>query len=108
MTGRLPSAARFQAAIDSAFEMSPLEGDARPIELRLAQVRTTPAPAGYEQFAAVFVGPLAPLHEQGTYRFTHPVLGTMELFTVPLGPGRTGMQYEVCISHEDDGDRSAR
>jgi len=95
-----PSQARFQAALDTAFEIRPLDGGVGAIAARLAQVRVMHAPEGCEQFSAIFVGPAAPVHPQGTYRFAHAELGELDLFMVPLGPGRTGMQYEVCITRE--------
>ncbi len=36
--------------------------------------------------------------EQATYRFTHATLGTLDLFLVPIGSNKTGMQYEVMFT----------
>ena len=56
---------------------------------------------GCEQFAALFIGPMEPSYvRQGIYRFVHDALGEMDLFMVPVGPGKTGMQYEVCITRD--------
>jgi hypothetical protein len=36
---------------------------------------------------------------QGTYRLSHPQLGSQELFVVPIGPSATaGMTYEVILN----------
>jgi hypothetical protein len=35
---------------------------------------------------------------QGTYRLSHPQLGELELFLVPLGPAAEGMQYEAAFA----------
>jgi len=94
------TAADFQGALDTPFEIRPLEGTAAPIAARLAEVKVMRAPRDCEQFSVLFIGPVAPAHAQGTYRFVHAALGEMDLFMVPLGPGRTGMQYEVCIVHD--------
>jgi hypothetical protein len=109
LTSIPPSQARFQSALDTVFEIRPLAGDSTPIAARLAEVRVMRAPEGCEQFSALFVGPAAASHrQQGMYRFVHAALGQMDLFMVPIGPGRTGMQYEVCITREPSDPRPAR
>lgn len=35
---------------------------------------------------------------QGMFRFEHPVHGTLDLFTVPIGPDGQGMCYEVVFN----------
>ncbi len=97
-----PSQARFQSALQTVFEIWPLAGDGAPIAARLVDVKVMRAPEGCEQFSALFVGPFEPSYPaQGIYRFVHGSLGEMHLFLVPVGRGRTGMQYEVCITKED-------
>ncbi len=101
MTTTVPSQARFQSALDSVFEIRPLHGGAAPISARLVEVKVMRAPEECEQFSALFIGPFAPAHAQGVYRFVHATLGEMELLMVPIGPGRTGMQYEVCVTRDN-------
>jgi uncharacterized protein DUF6916 len=109
VTAALPSQARFQAALDTVFEIRPLSGAAAPIEARLIDVKALRAPEGCEQFSAIFVGPGTPRYpEQGTYRFVHPALGELDLFMVPIGPGRMGMQYEVCVTRDVPGTDASR
>jgi hypothetical protein len=50
------------------------------------------------QFSLVFRGPQAPLLPQGTYRVTHPDMGAIALFLVPLGPDGEGMRYEAAFA----------
>jgi hypothetical protein len=92
---------RFEAAMGTAFEVRPCEGDAEPIAARLVEVKARSAPPGYEQFSVLFVGPASPAWPQGTYRFVHAQLGEAELFMVPVGR-RAGdsVEYEVCISRD--------
>ena len=35
---------------------------------------------------------------QGTFRFEHPTRGTLDLFTVPVGPDGEGMCYEIIFN----------
>lgn len=82
---------------------------ARPVGLRLVQVTdptvasataaTTAGIAGDENcFSAFFEGSsYAPL-EQGTYTLSHPTLGRLNLFLVPVGrPGRV-RTYELAVN----------
>ena len=47
-----------------------------------------------EPFSLVFRGPKEPVLPQHIYRLTHPRLGSLDLFLVPIGPDTVGMQYE--------------
>ena len=73
--------------------------------LRLAQAIESgevggPGPDGQirKQFSLVFLGALHPVLPQGTYQLSHPRLGELELFLVPLGPAPEGMQYEAAFA----------
>jgi hypothetical protein len=92
------SRSRFEAALDSAFEIRPCEEKGEPFLAQLVEVKARPAPPGREQFSVLFVGPAEPIWPQGTYRFTHPALGEVDLFMVPVGRGSQGIEYEVCFS----------
>lgn len=37
-------------------------------------------------------------HGQQTYQLHHPDLGVLDLFLVPIGPGETGMRYEIVFN----------
>lgn len=68
------------------------------LDLTLAEVNPlgeVPPPPRRQTFSLVFVN-VGPGHQpQRIYRVTHPSLGTLHLFLVPLGPGRQGMRYEA-------------
>lgn len=51
-----------------------------------------------EPFSLVFLGPLAPVLPQRTWALEHPVLGTHEVFLVPLGPQEGRMRYEAVFN----------
>jgi hypothetical protein len=93
---RLLAQARFQAALDTTFELQPTPG-VPAVPLRLVEVIVRSAPKGYEQFAALFEGPADPLLAQGTYTVSHPAFGIMPLFIVPVGRSPEAANYEVCV-----------
>jgi hypothetical protein len=37
-------------------------------------------------------------HGQRVYQVSHPRLGVLDLFAVPIGPGATGMRYEIVFN----------
>ena len=37
-------------------------------------------------------------HGQQTYQLSHPDLGDLSLFLVPIGPGEVGMCYEIVVN----------
>jgi hypothetical protein len=92
----------FDSALDSAFEVQSSESPGASLEIRLVEVKTLRAPAGYEQFSALFVGPAAPVWPQGTYRLVNARMGALDVFMVPVGRTAAGIQYEVCVSRERD------
>jgi hypothetical protein len=92
---------RFQAALDTTFDVQATP-DASPVSLRLVEVTVRSAPKGYEQFAALFEGPVEPLLAQGTYTVTHPAFGAMPLFMVPIGRSSDAASYEVCVVRRVD------
>lgn len=93
--------ARFQAALETTFEVQTAP-DAPPVSLRLVEVTVRSAPKGYEQFAALFEGPVEPLLAQGTYTVSHPSFGAMPLFMVPIGRSSGAASYEVCVVRRVD------
>jgi hypothetical protein len=95
---RTLSRRRFEGALETPFEIRACEANAGSFSARLVEVKARPAPPGREQFSVLFVGPAEPVWPQGTYRFTHPALGEVDLFMVPVGRGSQGIEYEVCFS----------
>lgn len=73
-----------------------------PLSLTLIQAKTWgPADRQPRQpFTLTFQSTLTAHLPQGTYRYQHPdpEIGELDLFTVPVGPNQTGMQYEVIFT----------
>jgi len=69
------------------------------LALKLAEVRrlgTALREGG--AFSLLFVTPPGPFLPQAIYPISHPALGTLELFIVPLGPKDGGNRYEVIFT----------
>ena len=49
-------------------------------------------------FSLLYVSAPGPIVPQAIYPMTHPALGTLELFIVPLGPKDGGNRYEVIFT----------
>jgi hypothetical protein len=86
--------ARFDAALDTGFE---LELPGQTVSLHLFEVTARPAPVGYEQFSALFKGPIAPILAQATYLLRHPAFGELPLFIVPVARDASSVTYEACV-----------
>jgi hypothetical protein len=51
-----------------------------------------------EPFSLVFLGPRDPLLPQQIYALSHPDLGTLELFLVPIAQDENGTRYEAIFT----------
>lgn len=85
------------------FDVTGDDGKVVPMELLEATEGTEPGghgPEGQErlQFSVVFGGPSDPVLPQRTRALSHPELGELELFLVPIGPGTDGMRYEAAFA----------
>lgn len=94
----------FDAALNSTFLVSMPDQPESSQPFTLTEVKSRPAPAGFEQYSLLFLGAIEPLLPQGTYIFAHANLGELSLFIVPIGKNREGVQYEVCISRSTEHD----
>ena len=86
----------FTPHLDARFDM---QTGAGAVPLRLAAVD----PAGNSgraggAFSLIFVAPKGPFLPQAIYPVTHPVLGIMEIFLVPVGPMHGGNGYQAIFT----------
>ena len=58
----------------------------------------SPSPRDSQPFHLVLSAPNDWRLPQGLYRVQHPQLGTLELFTVPIGPDGSAFCYEVIFN----------
>jgi hypothetical protein len=86
-----------RGAHDQAAAGSP----AAPVELQLIEVAELGGPAGpsaRRPFSLIFQQTQNIYLPQQIYRITHPVLGQLDLFLVPIGPGQGGMRYQAIFT----------
>ena len=89
--------ARFEAALDTRFELE-LPATGHTLSLHLFEVTARTAPPGYEQYSALFRGPVTPALAQATYVMRHPAFGELALFIVPVGRDASSITYEACVA----------
>src|SRR2546425_509055 len=86
----------FSELLNSKFQMH--YGDSDKVELELLSVNDVGSTPRQIQFSLVFLAPEnAPL-SQGIYRLDHEKLSTFNLFLVPIGKDKQGVQYEAIIN----------
>ena len=94
------NAATFAAHLNSSFEVA--EAAEPGLQLDLIEVRelghqpNAPRP---DPFVLTFAGPPDRSLDQRIHRLSHPVLGELEIFLVPIGPGGDARpQYEAVFN----------
>ena len=68
------------------------------IALELVEVFVPPSTPRQERFSLFFIGPPEPLLQQGTYTLKQDVMGTVDLFIVPIGKDERGIKYEAVFN----------
>ena len=95
------TAADFEKCLDTNFRVE-LESPG-PIELKLIAVTPRKSEpheqAGMERFSVLFSGPADIFLPQGTYRVTHPEMGEIYIFLVPLTPEDGTFKYEAVYNY---------
>jgi hypothetical protein len=86
----------FSPHLDAVFDMQTASG---VVPLKLAKVD----PAGNSgraggAFSLIFVAPKGPWLPQAIYPVTHPALGILEFFLVPVGPMHGGNGYQAIFT----------
>jgi hypothetical protein len=71
------------------------------LELELVEVTplgTEPADRGRRSFSLEFDGPADPTLAQATVELTHPALGTLAMFIVPIGRDERHTRYQAIFT----------
>jgi hypothetical protein len=68
------------------------------LEVKEVTVTRSPSPRVTEPFRIVLRSRDGWVAMQGIFRIEHPVLGALDLFTVPIGPDGTGLCYEIIFN----------
>jgi hypothetical protein len=92
--------ADFARHLGTAFRLRRPDGEA--LELTLLEASLHPhlphAPGHRQGFSVVFRG-ASPTHlPQGIYRLDHDLMGSLDLFLVPIGPREGAMCYEAVFN----------
>jgi hypothetical protein len=90
--------ARFEPLIGSGFTLWLDDATALPTRLVEARAGGLAAPDGRRPFSLTFEAPPEPALPQSIYRLEHPQQGAMDLFLVPIGRQRSGLQYEAVFA----------
>lgn len=97
----LVTAERFEPLTDTTFAVASAAPQA-PVDLVLRSVARwgpeQPAEGGRRPFTLTFRGPSRPLLPQATYPLRHDVLGTQDVFLVPIARDEDGCTYEAVFS----------
>src|SRR5262245_54115618 len=86
----------FSSHLNSKFQMH--YGDSQTAELELISVTDVGSSPRQIQFSLIFLAPETAPVWQSIYRLDHDELGTLNLFLVPIGKDRQGVQYEAIIN----------
>jgi hypothetical protein len=86
----------FAPHLGATFEM---RTEAGMVPLKLAKVDPV-GDSGRKggAFSLILVAPAGPSLPQGVYPVTHPSLGVMEFFLVPIGPASGGNGYQAIFA----------
>jgi hypothetical protein len=86
----------FSPHLDEVFEMQTAAG---MVPLKLVKTESYgQAVRDGGAFSLLFVAPTGRWLPQGTYPVTHPALGTLEIFLVPVGPTSGGHGYHAAFT----------
>ena len=94
------TASDFRPYLNTTFTVR-LEGlDPIPLDLvSVTEAGSKPWPDARQPFTLHFLGPVSTQYLlQHIYALDHPIMGTLELFLVPLGPEMGRMRYEAVFS----------
>jgi hypothetical protein len=74
-----------------------------PVDLELVQVKgymkKPDEQDGMERFSVFFNGPDNPLLAQASYPLEHELMGSFDLFLVPIGRDEKGFKYEAVFNY---------
>jgi hypothetical protein len=84
----------FEPHSGETFRLSPGELEVKLVEVK----RIGQALREGGAFSLLFVSATGPFLPQAIYGIAHPVMGTLELFLVPVGPTHGGNGYEAIFT----------
>lgn len=86
----------FEAHVGSQFEVTDAP---QQFSITLTKLVVHEKSPSIETFSLFFRGPLSSVLAQGTRRLSHPELGELEIFLVPVSKFVDGYEYEAVFNH---------
>ena len=91
----------FKTHLNETFSLDPDSPESLLLDLiEVSHMGPEPSPDDNRRrpFSLVFLGPEDPVLSQGTYPMEHKNMGRLDLFLVPIGPGKNGLKYEAVFN----------
>ncbi len=92
----LPGLASFTEQVSSTFRVV---DPSSPFALQLMRVLEHSKTETNEAFSVFFLGPIDRFMPQGTRKLSHPRLGEMDMFLVPVAKTTNGFEYEAVFNY---------
>lgn len=105
MSIELLTPAQFADSLNSTFRLR--LDDTAAVEVTLVEVSEPKISRRQERFNLTFRGPLDVFLPQQTYIAEHAVMGTFDLFIVPVDQEETGFLYQSVFNRVLDPDKTA-
>jgi hypothetical protein len=103
-TGGVFDHERLKGELGTTFYLA-VNGQRLPVTL--VEVTDSKSGGGFQRFSVLFHGPPDRALVQGTYALQHDVLGSLDIFIVPvIGSGPERMVYEACFNQPLDSSRA--
>ena len=88
----------FSSHVGSAFYLDGILDEPIELTLREANGLTRPPEATRTPYSLLFLGPTEPELPQQIFTLRHAQLEELSIFLVPLGPVKSGFQYEAVFT----------
>ena len=86
----------FSNSVNSKFKLKLDESSS--LDLEMVTFEDLGSTARQDQFSLVFRGPVAPILPQTVCRLEHDVIGSFDIFLVPVGRDSLGVYYEAIFN----------
>lgn len=94
--GEFPSKDRFFEQLNTKFQAG--LGEAQSFEMEMVQAETTVSSSIQDGFSLTFRAPPDAPPQQDTFNLTHPTLGSMDIFLVPIRKDDDGLYFEAIFN----------
>jgi hypothetical protein len=94
----------FEGRVGERFGVRAVDGEPFEVTLTACEVSSDPAAEAWRErvgrmpFSLIFEAGPGDAWPQQIFTLTHPDVGELTLFLVPLGPGGNGMTYQAVIN----------